>query len=123
MESILGNTRRADIAFYASGRIDITAHVARHLQLQKGDVLDICTDGREYYLYVRHRVPTVGRHEAAVYPTNRNGNNFRAWSQKLCKAVINVSGSKDDKAVRLCVGEAVQNQDRILLPIIIKHLL
>ena len=41
MQSILGNTRKADITFYASGRIDISARVAKHLQLSRGDVLDI----------------------------------------------------------------------------------
>ncbi len=122
MRSILGNTRKADITFYASGRIDITAHVARHLKLQKGDVIDICMHDKEYYLYVRHRAPTIGRHEAAVYPTNKNGLNFRTWSQTLCDTMLHASGANEDKA-RLCVGELMLVQDRILLPIITKYLL
>ena len=63
MQSILGNTRKADITFYASGRIDISARVAKHLQLSRGDVLDIMIDQDEFYLYVRLRSPN-GRHEA-----------------------------------------------------------
>ena len=62
MQSILGNTRKADITFYASGRIDISARVAKHLQLSRGDVLDIMIDQDEFYLYVRLRSPN-GRHE------------------------------------------------------------
>ena len=57
MQSILGNTRKADITFYASGRIDISARVAKHLQLSRGDVLDIMIDQDEFYLYVRLRSP------------------------------------------------------------------
>lgn len=49
MQSILGNTRKADITFYASGRIDISARVAKHLQLSRGDVLDIMIDQDEFY--------------------------------------------------------------------------
>ena len=55
MQSILGNTRKADITFYASGRIDISARVAKHLQLSRGDVLDIMIDQDEFYLYVVHQ--------------------------------------------------------------------
>lgn len=49
MESILGNTRKADIVFYASGRIDITSHIATQLRLSRGDVLDIMYDEKENY--------------------------------------------------------------------------
>lgn len=73
MESILGNTRKADIVFYSSGRIDITSHIAKQLHLSRGDVLDIMSENGELYLYVRYRSPTGGRHEACVFPSNRQG--------------------------------------------------
>ena len=47
MESILGNTRKADIVFYSSGRIDITSHIAKQLHLSRGDVLDIMSENGE----------------------------------------------------------------------------
>ena len=123
MRSILGNTRKADIAFYASGRIDITSHVARHLHLQRGDVLDVLSDnGEEFYLYVKHRAPTNGRHEATVYPSNKRGNNFRAWSHKLCAAMLQTCRANGN--ARLCVGTPISDsQNRTLLPIITKYLL
>lgn len=121
MKSILGNTRRPDITFYESGRIDITAHAARLLQLQRGEVLDIMSDGEEYYLYVRHRA-TVGRHEAMAYPSNKRGNNYRVWSHKLCSVMLQVCQTK--QYVRLCVGTPMHDsQNRILLPIITKYIL
>ena len=62
MQSILGNTRKADIVFYASGRIDITSHTATQLRLSRGDVLDIMDEKGELYLYVKYRVPNkIGR--------------------------------------------------------------
>lgn len=121
MQSILGNTRKADITFYASGRIDISARVAKHLQLSRGDVLDIMIDQDEFYLYVRLRSPN-GRHEACVFPSNRQGKHFRASSKRLCSAILDVSGVTDK--ARLCVGEPKESQYHgTLLPIITKLLL
>ena len=40
--SILGNTRRADISFWTSGKIDIASRVVRALRMEPGDVIDIC---------------------------------------------------------------------------------
>ena len=122
MQSILGNSRKPDIVFSSSGRIDITSNVARHLHLRRGDVVDILSDGYEYYLYVKLRAPVGGRHEAMVFPTNSRGNHFRASSRKLCAAILEASG-ENDKA-RLCIGVPVEdNLHGILLPIIIKYLL
>lgn len=122
MESILGNTRKADIAFYSSGRIDITSHIAKQLHLSRGDVLDIMSENGELYLYVRYRSPTGGRHEACVFPSNRQGKHFRASSKRLCSAILDVSGVTDK--ARLCVGEPKESQCHgTLLPIITKLLL
>lgn len=122
MESILGNTRKADIVFYASGRIDITSHIATQLRLSRGDVLNIMYDEKgELYLYVKYRIPN-NRHEACVFPSNRKGNHFRASSKRLCAAVLKASGVADK--ARLCVGEPQESQYHgTLLPIITKLLL
>lgn len=120
MQSILGNTRKADITFYASGRIDISARVAKHFQLSRGDVLDIMIDQDEFYLYVRLRSPN-GRHEAMVFPTNKAGNHFRTSSSRLCTAIL--QECKATAKARLCVGEPTENEYGKLLPIITKYLL
>lgn len=120
MQSILGNTRKADITFYASGRIDISARVAKHLQLSRGDVLDIMIDQDEFYLYVRLRSPN-GRHEAMVFPTNKAGNHFRTSSSRLCTAILQKCKTTDK--AKLCVGEPTENEYGKLLPIITKYLL
>ena len=78
MQSILGNTRKTDITFRADGRIDIAARVASLLSLHKGDVIDVLDGGGELYLYVKLHAPTVGRHEAACFPTHARSRHFRA---------------------------------------------
>ena len=96
MTSILGNTRRPDIKFHHSGQIDISATISKQLSLHKGDVIDICVHNGEYYLVVRCRGDRViGRHEGQCYPTNSNKtcNNYRAYSKRLCNAILQVVGS------------------------------
>jgi hypothetical protein len=121
MTTTLDNTRRPDITFHSSGRIDITARVAKALSLHPGDVIDIAHDGSEYYLYVKHRA-ALGRHEAQCRPTNYGKicNSFRAHSKRLCMAVFDVNGTSTE--ARLPVGEAMQHSTLgTTLPIIIKR--
>lgn len=104
MKSLLGISRRPDISFYRNGRIDITARVARKLNIQSGDVLDIVFDGIEYYLYIRQKGTfVVGRHEAQCFPTKQGSHNFRAHSVRLCQEVMRLSGEYD--VARLPIGE------------------
>lgn len=122
MQSILGNnTRKPDIIFSSTGRIDITARIAKHLELSRGDVVDVMVDDSEYYLYVKRRSPVSGRYEAMVFPSNKRGNHFRAYSRRLCAAVLRASGAAE--TARLCVGPPVDSIYGTLLPIIIKLLL
>ncbi len=122
MQSILGNTRKHDLAFHATGRIDIAAHVAKLLSLHHGDTIDIMVDGVEWYLYVRHRHPNVGRHEGLVFRSNKKGDNFRAYSKTLCAAVL--SECKAEHRVKLYVGAPTGLGDYgTALPIIIKNII
>lgn len=111
MKSILGNTtRRPDITFYRSGRIDITAHVARILGLREGDVIDIFMDpdSGEHMLYVcQHAADAPGRFEAQCRLTNKHkrGHNFRCHSKRLCDAILNASNC--DNIARLPIGTAL----------------
>lgn len=123
MQSILGNTRKADITFYGGGRICISARVSKLLALAHGDVIDIMADKGETYLYVKHRAPLIGRHEGMVFRSNKNGNHCVASSARLCRFIISQSGATDSK-VRLCCGDPVTlSHYGIALPIIIKHIL
>lgn len=122
MQSILGNTRKTDITFHANGRVDISSHVAKALSLQRGDVIDVLDGGGELYLYVKHHAPTVRRHEAACFPTHSGSRHFRAWSQKLCRALIRAGGSSLDK-VELSCGAPISLTIGTALPIIYRHIL
>lgn len=121
MTTTLENTRKPDITFHATGRIDITARVVKVLSLHPGDVIDIAHDGGEYYLYVKHR-SAIGRHKAQCYATykGKTCNNLRAHSKQLCLAVLNINGN--DNEARLPVGEPITHTTLgITLPIIIKR--
>lgn len=122
MISILGNnTRKPDIIFSADGRIDISARVAKFLELRKGDVVDVAVSYGEFYLYVKHRAPTNGRFEATVYPTNNRGRHFRTTSKRLCAAILRECGVTEK--ARLGIGTPVSRTLGVLLPIITKNLL
>jgi hypothetical protein len=120
LRSITDNSRRVDITFHRDGRIDINAHVARMLGLQEGDVIDIATDGVEYYMYVRYQAArTVGRHRGRCYVTHRGKrrqNNLRAYNVALTRAMLR---GRNADAVSLPVGEAVETAELgLALPII-----
>lgn len=123
MESLLKTTRRPDIAFYRNGRIDISANVVKALDIQRGDSIDVTTDGYEYLLYVSHRAG-VGRFEAQCLPTNvkKSTNSFRAHSIRLCRAVrgaIPVGRAIGD-ILRLPTGKAYHSKtlDCTVVPLI-----
>lgn len=89
MKSIIGQARRSDVAFHRNGRIDITSRVAIMLSLAKGDVIDIAEHQGEYYLYVMTRGGmAMGGYEGTCYPTKRRSRNFRAYSVRLCRAIL-----------------------------------
>lgn len=123
MNSLLGNTRRKDISFHSDGRIDLSAHLAQMLRLERGDVIDIMDCNRELYLYIRHRAPVVGKHEATCFPTKQGCMNFRAWSKRLCLAMMERSGATG-KRLDLAVGLPETLADiEIAIPIIYKNML
>lgn len=124
MTSILPNSRRPDLTVNISGRIDITARVARLLNLQPGDVIDVSVSGPEYYLYVRHLASEiVGRHEGKCFATRPTGRgSLRTWSVRLAKALRAASGSRE-LIVRFPCGDPVIIDNKIHIPIIIHNLL
>ena len=112
MHSILDNTRRPDVTFYPNGRIDITARVAKILDLHQGDVIDIADNGGiEYLLYIKYRGETlVGNHESVCRQSKRRSRNFRAYSKRRGCCGVGVAGRKDEP-LRIHAGEVLTYKD------------
>ncbi len=118
-QSILGNTRRPDISFFASGKIDITSRIVKALDMAEGDVIDIMVGGGEYYFYVSSRSSMVcGKHEAQCYPSKHGSKHFRAYSRRLCAAIFQASGFSNHAS--FAAGEVVEVNGRKAIPIIIR---
>ena len=126
MNHLLDNTRRHDITFNVSGRIEISARVTRALGLHPGDVIDVAIDevGRECYLYIKHRAEKLsGRHKAQCYRTGRGRtcNSLRAHSVELCRQMLDMRGYSAIQA-RLPVGDLIEIPGiGKALPIIIRY--
>lgn len=109
MESLLGNrTRRADLTFYRSGRINITSRIAKALGLRDGDVIDIGYERGEYYLYCAAKADTlVGRHEAQCHSTHKGrlhpSNNLCCHSKRITDAMLKVC--RAGECARIWAGE------------------
>ncbi len=89
MKSILPNSRKHDISFHASGKIDISAHIARKLSLAPGDIIDIAHENGERYLYVKLRSGNyAGRHNGQVWATANGKGTFRTCSKALATAML-----------------------------------
>lgn len=122
VRSILGNTRRADISFYSSGKIDITSRIANALGMVDGDVIDIMMWKGEFYLYVSvHASDICGRHEAQCFPSKRGGRHFRTWCRRLCSAILSECG--ETSRVSLAAGEVVEVHGRKAITIITRNII
>lgn len=121
--TVLGNTRKPDLVFYKSGRIDIMARVSRMIGLEPGDVIDLAPMGSETYLYVMHKAEhIVGRHEGSCYATKAGSHNMRSHSKRLTNYVLERHPGKE--MVRLPVGAPIQHQQLgTALPVIIRRAL
>lgn len=113
MDSLLHNSRKPDVSFFRSGRIDITASVCKALDLHVGDVIDVAVDGSEYYLFVRHRhdpsSPSIGRHQATVRSTKGKSHNMRCYSSKLCQLMLSLFTDTDHDVLRVPAGKVKTN--------------
>lgn len=117
MKSLLQNSRKHDISFHASGKIDISAHIARRLSLAPGDVIDIVQDAGEWYLCVKLRSGSyVGRHDGRVWPTSNGKGTFRTWSRTLARAVLTASGATD--LLRCPCGAEIEQDNNKYITII-----
>ena len=117
MKSLLPNSRKHDIAFYASGKIDISAHIARRLSLAPGDVIDIARDAGEWYLYVKLRAGSYsGRHDGRVWATARGKGTFRTSSKAMTDAVFAATGAS--RILRCPCGAEIERDNNRYITII-----
>lgn len=94
MKSILPSSRRHDISFHPSGKIEISARVARKLSLVSGDVVGIAEERGELFLYVRLRAGTyTGRHKGCVSTANHGRGTFRTYSKAISRSVLSIAGT------------------------------
>lgn len=102
---LLGNSRKTDITFWKSGRIEISAWVAKSIGLHSGDVIDVFVDEQEgeYYLFVKLHAPFIGRHKAVAMKSNSAGNHFRANSKDITAFFLDEC--KASRYVKLACGE------------------
>lgn len=122
MKSLLGTVRRSDVIFRVDGHFDLKARVVRALNISPGDVVDVLSDGCEYYLYIACHADraSCGSYEAQVFPSRSNGSclHFRGSSSRLCKAMLALSKAVD-KAALPCGEVIIDERGRRLLPIIV----
>lgn len=129
MRSLIDNTRRPDVIFYRNGKIEITANVAKTLNLQAGDVIDIITNNVEYYLVVKYKAnEVVGNHDGKVMRSNKRGNHLRCYSTKICNKIFSICKFEHNSSylcsekVRLACGlPTVLSTHGQALPLIIKN--
>ena len=88
---IIPTTRRGDVTFHPNGRIDLTAHVSKVLNLHPGDVVNIAEDDEhpdEHFLYVSRRcAQTTGRHSCTCRRV-KAGNYLRIFSKSLSNHIL-----------------------------------
>lgn len=119
MQSLIQNPRRHDITFHASGKIDISASIARKLSLHPGDVIDVIEDKGEWLLCVKLRAGTYsGRFQGTVYPTTRKfrGGTLRTWCPSLCRKALAAAGQST--RLRCPCGESITRNNQIYITII-----
>lgn len=120
MFNLLVHTRRPDVSFSRNGKIRLTARVVRMLSMSPGDSINIAVNDGEYLLHsISHDLnESLMRFEAKCYPSKRGrGKNYCANSVRLCRSLLASIGCDADK-VAFNVGDAVEMNGKIYLPII-----
>ena len=118
MTNLIARTRRPDITFCRSGRINIAARVARVLCLKKGDTINIANFNGEFLLFAIQHPP--GRHYAQCFPSKNGSLNFCANSVTLARAILNEARVSASSA-SFFVGHPIDIEGTLYLPIITKN--
>lgn len=111
MLSILRHTRKPDIVFYKTGRIEVARRLARILGIRKGDVLNLIQENDRYYLYLSSlAVWSNGTHEAACAPSAPGSRHFRAHSVALARAAARWAGAEGCAKVGAYAGDPLLSE-------------
>lgn len=121
---ILKQTRRHDVVFCRDGIIRISANIAKILDIQPGDCINIDADRGEYLLYIYHRAsvvhPELAQYPAACHKAKANCRNMVTRCKTLANAILDIAGVQDFKAGFYC-GEPVDKDQHRYLPIITRN--
>ena len=108
MHTILQHSRKQEITFYASGRIDISSRIVRILSLRAGDSVNLIEDDDGNLLLFRchdaddsHGI----RHKATLYQSSVNARSLRCNSVDLTSHVLSRCGCPI--MAKLPVGQTV----------------
>lgn len=115
MIKLLENNRLHDITFHRSGKICIGARIARLLDLNKGDCINIMCHNGEYLLYNIKNPP--GRQKARCYPSKANGRNLYANSVSLTRSLLDACNIMLPRA-SFMAGELIVLNNKNFIPII-----
>lgn len=103
---IIPTTRRGDVTFHADGRIDLTAHVTKSLDLHVGDVINIIKTGGDYPEHLLYRArrasDTIGRHACVCHATRERGRYLRVFNKRMAQYFLGIC--QCDKQVSLRTG-------------------
>ncbi len=124
MKKIIQGSRHADVTFHRDGRIDLTAHVVKALDLHEGDVINIAELGERYpehFIFVARRaVDATGRHSGICRPVKRGGNYQRVYSKCLTDYILHRCQASDSQALRVGAPTQLTGIGQAL-PLIIPH--
>jgi len=123
IEKVLGKTKKVDITFFYSGKINITSHVSRSLDLQAGDAINIAKVEKgwtEYYLYIERRAQDMlGHHEGVCAVTHGHGRNLRVFNCRLSRYILTLCHATASVGLNIGTPEEVPGLG-LAVPIIIR---
>jgi hypothetical protein len=106
-------SRKPDVVFKSNGEIRISSRVSKELGINRGDAINIWTDGIEYYLYIQERQAPKGTKLVCW----GRGAYLRAQSQELSTKMI-----MGNLIAGYAVGEKTKiDEDVEALPIITRR--
>ncbi|MCM1451465.1 MAG: hypothetical protein NC102_04360 [Clostridium sp.] len=94
---ILGKSRRADVTFHKSGRIDVSGFAASRIGLRHGDAVNVATVNGRYYMYIACKGERMLGSFNSVCRSTR-GHTLRAHNKALAQILIGDQGEKADYA-------------------------
>lgn len=106
---------KPDIRFRKNGMIDISSRITNILGIQKGDAINIYSEGHETYLFISAKQPAIKSYRGICYPPVKNGRFMRAYWVELARKIITESGAEE---AHYRVGEPVERMGKTMLPII-----